>query len=86
MEKISIKSLRKMATANGFVCWQDYLYEYQLNGNNLRNVCDKLTRREVLEVIDAVVSMMLNCDTGGWDINVLRRMYTQAFCSLSDRL
>jgi len=87
MAKESIKNLRYVAESSGYSCWQDYLYDYCLiNGNNLRDLCDKMSKYDTLQVIDAIVAMELNCVEGGWDINLLKKMYLNAFCSLGDRL
>ena len=84
--KESINSLRHIAESSGYACWQDYLYDYCLNGNNLRDLCDKMSKHDTLQVIDTIVTMELHCSEGGWDINLLTRMYFMAFCSLGDRL
>ena len=84
--KESIKNLRYIAESSGYACWQDYLYDYCLNGNNLRDLCDKMSKYDTLQVIDALVAMELHCEEGGWDINLLKKMYLNAFCSLGDRL
>lgn len=82
----SISYLRYIAGSSGYACWQDYLYNYCLSGNNLRDLCDKMTKYDTLQVIDAIVAMELNCEEGGWDIDLLRKMYLRAYCSLGDRL
>jgi hypothetical protein len=84
--KESIKNLRYIAESSGYSCWQDYLYDYCLNGHNLRDLCDKMSKYDTLQVIDALVAMELHCVEGGWDINLLQKMYLNAFCSLGDRL
>ena len=86
MKKESIENLRYIAESSGCCCWQDYLYDYCLNGQNLHDLCDKMSKYDTLQVIDAIVSMELNCVEGGWDINLLKKMYLNAFCSLGDRL
>ena len=86
MAKESIKNLRYIAESSGYSSLQDYLYDYCLNGNNLHNLCDKMSKYDTLKVIDAIVAMELNCVEGSWDINLLKKMYLQAFCSLGDRL
>ena len=84
--KESIKNLRYIAVSSGYSCWQDYLYDYCLNGHSLRDLCDKMSKYDTLQVIDALVAMELHCSEGGWDIDLLRKMYLMAFCSLGDRL
>lgn len=86
MAKESINGIRKIAKASGYENWMSYLYDYCLNGNNLRDLCDKMNRLDVLMVIDAVVGMELECSELGYDIHLLQRMYLQAFNSLCDRL
>lgn len=86
MARESIKSLRKIAEQSGYAHWCDYLYDYCLNGNSLKNICDNMTRRDVLDIIDVIVSMMLNEHQVCWDKEVLRKMYIYAYNSLSARL
>ena len=86
MKKQSINVLREVAKASDYGHWTDYIYDYVLNGNNLRNVCDKLSKKATLEVIDGIVSMMTYHDELFPNKDVLRKMYTQAYTSLGDRL
>ena len=86
--KESIKNLRNIAKESGYKSWQEYLYDYCINGNSVRNLCDNMSKADTLTVIDATVAMMRDVTDNlwNWDLHVLQKMYFGALCSLVDRL
>jgi hypothetical protein len=84
--KESIKNLRNIAHASGYAHWFDYLYDYVLNGHDVHNFVDKMSNKDMLEVIDCAVSVMCaeECEL---DKEIVRKkIYLPTFCSLGNRL
>mgnify|MGYP007056205486 CR=1 FL=1 len=86
--KESIKNLRNIAKESGYESWQDYIYEYCLNGNSVRSLCDKMSKGDTLTVIDATVAKIIDVANNSWywNLDVLQKIYLGAYCSLADRL
>ena len=86
MAKESIKNLREIAHASGYVHWFDYLYSYVLSGNDVHNLVDKMSNRDMLEVIDCTVSVMMLTEDCEWDKEIVRKkIYLPTLCSLDNR-
>jgi hypothetical protein len=86
MAKESIKNLREIAHASGYVHWFDYLYDYVLDGNDVHSLVDKMSNRDMLEVIDCAVSVMMLTENCEWDKEIVRKkIYLPTLCSLDNR-